>query len=80
MHETISVPQVGAPSFEPIAVRPKVAARILDVSVAYLYELLARGDLVSYRDGAARKIMVDSLRAYVARRVAEEASGLKKAA
>jgi excisionase family DNA binding protein len=56
---------------EPLAVRPKTAWRLLDCSNSYGYELLARGELDAYTDGAARKITVASLKRYIARRLAK---------
>ena len=53
----------------PLAVKPKLACHLLSVGTTRLYEILP--ELVSYRDGRSRLITMDSIRAYVARRVAE---------
>ena len=54
---------------EPLVVKPKTARHLLSVGTTRLYEILP--DLVSYRDGRSRLITMDSIRAYVARRIAE---------
>jgi len=56
---------------EPLAVRPRVAWLMLSCSNSYGYELLERGELESYTDGAARKIIVASIKRYIARRLAK---------
>ena len=54
----------------PLVVKPKIAWRMLNCSNTRGYELLAAGELDSFRDGRSRKITVDSIRAYIARRLA----------
>jgi hypothetical protein len=44
---------------------------LLDCGNTRLYELLAQGELVSFKDGKSRKIIVGSIRDYIARRIAE---------
>lgn len=56
---------------EPLVVRPSAAARLLGCSRVYLYELLNAGELESYRDGAARKITMASIRRRIERKVRE---------
>jgi hypothetical protein len=53
----------------PLVVKPKTAWRMLQCSHTRGYELLATGELVSFRDGRSRKITVDSIRRYIARRL-----------
>ena len=55
---------------EPLAVSPRQACQLLNVGNTYLYELIAAGELDSFRDGRSRKITVDSIRRYIARRLA----------
>lgn len=55
---------------EPLLVRPSSAWRMLNCSNAFGYGLLARGELESFRDGRARKIVVASIHAYIARKLA----------
>ena len=57
---------------EALAVRPAEAWRMLGCGPTYGYELLEAGELDSYLDGATRKITVDSIKAYIARRLAED--------
>lgn len=58
-------------AFVPLAVKPKVACRMLSCGVTRLYELLSAGELQSYLDGRSRLITVESIRVYVARKVAQ---------
>jgi hypothetical protein len=55
---------------EPLVVKPKVAWKMLDCGNTRGYELLAAGELESYKEGRSRKISVASIRALVARRLA----------
>jgi excisionase family DNA binding protein len=54
---------------DPLVVSPKGAARLLNLGVTKIYELVNAQQLESYRDGAARKITVASIKAYVARQL-----------
>jgi hypothetical protein len=54
----------------PLVVKPKVAWKMLACSNTRGYELLAAGELDSFLDGRSRKISVDSIRRYIARRLA----------
>lgn len=54
---------------EPFVVRPKIAWRLLGCSNTFGYELLAAGELESFKDGRARKITVASIKARIARQV-----------
>jgi excisionase family DNA binding protein len=54
---------------EPLVVRPKGACRLLSVGETRLYEMIARGDLQSFRDGGARKITTRSIHAYIERQI-----------
>jgi hypothetical protein len=55
---------------EPLVVKPKVAWKMLACSNTRGYELLAAGELESYKEGRSRKITVASIRAFVARQLA----------
>ena len=57
---------------EPLAVKPRVAWQMLQCSNTRGYELLNRGELQSFRDGDSRKITVESIKNYIARRLAAE--------
>ena len=63
---------------EPLAVRPKIAWRMLGCGNSRGYELLARGELDSYTDGSARKITVESIKRYIAQRLAKSGSKVRK--
>jgi hypothetical protein len=54
----------------PLVVKPKVAWQMLSCSNTRGYELLAAGELDSFRDGRSRKITMHSIKAYIARRLA----------
>jgi hypothetical protein len=47
---------------------------LLDCSRVYLYQLINAGELETYRDGAARKITMRSIRARIERKVRESQS------
>jgi hypothetical protein len=53
----------------PLVVKPKVAWRMLACSNTRGYELLATGELQSFKDGRSRKITVESIQRYIARRL-----------
>src|SRR5262249_12266282 len=63
----------GQPAMERLLYRPKEAAQVLGISRDKLYDLLRTGRLPSVKDGGARFITADALRAYVARLEAEAA-------
>jgi hypothetical protein len=54
-----------------LVVSPRQAQIMLDVGNTLFYRLLRESDeLISYKDGRSRKIVVASIQAYVDRRVA----------
>lgn len=57
---------------EPLAVSPRRAAYLLDCGVTRIYELINRRDLASYKDGAARKVVVASIHGYIARKIGDQ--------
>ena len=59
---------------EAFAVPAKKAAPAIGVGMTRLYQLINAGEIESYRDGKARKIVVASLKAYVERQVLAEAA------
>ncbi|OYW21981.1 MULTISPECIES: helix-turn-helix domain-containing protein [unclassified Sphingomonas] len=59
---------------EPLALPPKAAFAAIGVGVTKGYELIASGDLVSFKIGRATRITSDSVRAFVARQIAEQAA------
>jgi excisionase family DNA binding protein len=54
-----------------VVVGPSKAMTMLDCGRTYLYELLAAGELESYRDGKSRKITVASIYARIRRKLQE---------
>jgi excisionase family DNA binding protein len=53
--------------------RPAEAAEALGISRAYLFELLATGELQSLKIGASRRIPADALQRFVDAKLAESA-------
>jgi hypothetical protein len=54
----------------PLLVKPKVAWKMLACSNTRGYELIAAREIDSFLDGRSRKITVESIRRYIARRLA----------
>jgi hypothetical protein len=54
----------------PLVVKPSTAWRMLACGNTRGYELLAAGELESFKDGRSRKITVASIKAFIARQVA----------
>ncbi|KRR22641.1 hypothetical protein CQ14_31015 [Bradyrhizobium lablabi] len=72
---------VAAISLEaPLVASPNQAMRILQVSRRKLYELINADELRSYTEGKARRITVESIDAYIKRRLAAEAQRRGRAA
>ena len=61
----------------PLVVKPKIAWKMLACSNTRGYELLNAGELESFLDGRSRKITVESIRRYIARRLAPVVSPTK---
>ena len=55
-----------------LVVKPKVAWKMLACSNTRGFELIAAGQLESFRDGRSRKITVASIHRFIARRLAAE--------
>jgi excisionase family DNA binding protein len=51
-----------------LSVRPSKAAKLLDVGRGTIHQLLASGELRSFKIGTARLIYVDDLRSFIERR------------
>jgi excisionase family DNA binding protein len=58
---------------EPLLVRVEEAARILSLSRSTIYEMLDSGELPSVRRGAARRIPISALHAWIARQLQQNA-------
>jgi hypothetical protein len=66
----MSIHSTGTSNWEgALVVKPKTAWKMLACSNTRGYELLAAGEITSFLDGRSRKILVSSIRAYVARRL-----------
>jgi hypothetical protein len=68
----VSIYSTGIGELGPLVVKPKVAWKLLACSNTRGYELLAAGELESFRDGRSRKIVVASIHQLIARRLAAE--------
>ena len=53
-----------------LVVKPRQACRLLDCGHKRLYQLLAEGQLESFKDGRSRKITMESIRRFIARGLA----------
>jgi hypothetical protein len=61
--------QTNAPSLEPLVVGPREACVLLGCGLTRFYEILP--ELESYLDGSTRRITVASIKARIARKLAE---------
>ena len=59
-----------SPSVAPLAVPPQEAGRLLSLGIWRIYALMRTGELVSYRDGRARRITMASIHDRMARQIA----------
>jgi hypothetical protein len=60
---------------EPLLVRPREAWRMLGCGNTRGYQLIASGELETFLDGSARKIVVASIHAFIARKLASSEKG-----
>jgi len=66
----MSICSTGLGHEEPLIVKPREACKMLSCSHKKLYQLLADGELQSFRMGSSRKVVVDSIRQLIARGIA----------
>lgn len=59
---------------EPLAVAPKDAFAAIGVGITKGYELLAQGELQSFKVGRATRITTASIRDFVARQLQQQAA------
>jgi hypothetical protein len=78
----MSIRSTGLSDWEsaPLVVKPKIAWKMLACSNTRGYELIAAGELDSFLDGRSRKITVESIRRYIARRLAPSKNPTKDTA
>jgi excisionase family DNA binding protein len=62
----------------PLAIPPKAAARLLGYGLTHFYKLLDRGEIRSFRDGGARRVLVESIHEYVARKLAADSQPVRR--
>ena len=70
---SVEAPQSNLADRQPIVASVNETMAMLKIGRATLYQLLNSGELESYLEGSARKILCRSIEAYVLRRLAEEA-------
>jgi excisionase family DNA binding protein len=58
---------------EPLVVKPRSACTMIGCGRKRLYQLLADGQLESFKDGRSRKITVASIKEFIARGLAASA-------
>ena len=63
---------------EPLVVGPSKAWYLLDCGNTHGYELIAAGELESYLDGRSRRITMQSIKDYIARRLAATSAATAK--
>jgi hypothetical protein len=63
------MPKLAIGSIAPLLVSPRDAWRMLGCGNTHGYELINAGELVSFLDGRSRKITVESIHQYIARKV-----------
>jgi hypothetical protein len=63
-------PGITGCGIQPLLVRPRVAWRMLGCGNTYGYKLPNAGELESFVDGKARKIIVASIYGYIERKLA----------
>jgi hypothetical protein len=60
------------------AVSPKIACMMLNCGITRIYQLMNDGKLLSYWDGRSRKVVVESIKAHIARCLAASSFGERK--
>jgi hypothetical protein len=65
----MSILSTGFSEDERLVVSPRRAMHMLDCGNTRLYELLAAGEIESFKDGKSRKITVASIKSLIARRL-----------
>ena len=74
----MSIHSTGMGDLGPLVVKPREACKMLSCSHKKLYQLLADGELESFKDGRSRKITVTSIKRRIASQVASARSTLKR--
>jgi hypothetical protein len=63
-------PNLNGRAVQPLLVRPRDAWLMLRCGNTFGYSLITSGELISFRDGRSRKIVVASIHDYIARKLA----------
>jgi ribosomal protein L19E len=65
----MSIHSTGLGEDEPLVVSPRRTASMLDCGLTKVYQLINDDEVDSFKDGASRKIVVASIKAYIARQL-----------
>lgn len=76
----MNIHSIGLVDDEALVVSPKRAEILLNVGHTTLYEMLNNGELESYREGKSRKITMASIKARIARKLAEDRGDFARSA
>jgi excisionase family DNA binding protein len=68
----------GVGELEPLVVSPRGAGRMLNYGHKKVYQLIATGELESFKDGRSRKIIVASIHEHIRRCMAASAGSRPK--
>lgn len=68
------VPEVAAPAVEPMIFSVPEVAALLKVTDRYVYKLIERNELRSFKVGKLRRVSRDEINAYIKGRQAVEAA------
>jgi hypothetical protein len=68
----------GIDQLRPLVVSPRGAGRLLDYGHKKVYQLIATGELESFKDGRSRKILVASIHEHINRCMAASAGSKPK--
>jgi excisionase family DNA binding protein len=71
VNEALMTRRTENPALEVFAVSPAKAGEILGGGRTKIYELLAQGELESFWIGRSRRVTLESIRAFLDRRLAE---------
>jgi excisionase family DNA binding protein len=70
----MSVLSTGIGHDGPLVCSPRRACELLDIGTTRLYELIAAGELQSFKAGKSRKITLASIQGYIAAQLAAQKS------
>jgi hypothetical protein len=69
---------IAVESLRPLAVPPKAAAQMLGYGLTRTYALLKAGELQSYVDGGARRVLVKSISDFIERKLKADSKPVRR--